>query len=143
MSTHPAESNNLQHTCCKFLDSATCIPMQFVGLRLTHSYFVHLLISLTSVHRRKQAVASWIMLLLAFLVDDLIDPLLRGDRLTTTRAKTSRTTTTTTRTVTRRTTTKTMTTMTTTILFVRSCLCPSTRTRSSALPLLWSSVDTL
>ena len=45
-----AESNNLQHTwCCKLLDSATCIPMQLVGFRLTHLYYVDLLIRITLV----------------------------------------------------------------------------------------------
>ena len=48
--TQPAESNNLQHTwCCKLLDSATCIPMQLVGFRLTHLYYVDLLIRITLV----------------------------------------------------------------------------------------------
>ena len=45
-----AESNNLQHCwCCKLLDSATCIPKQVVGFRLTYLYYVDLLIRITLV----------------------------------------------------------------------------------------------
>ena len=33
------------------LDSATCIPMQVVGFRLTHVYYVDLLIRIISVSR--------------------------------------------------------------------------------------------
>ena len=50
ISTQPTESNNLQHTwCCKLLDSATCIPMQLAGFRLTHLYNVDPRRRLTSV----------------------------------------------------------------------------------------------
>ena len=45
-----AESNNLQHCwCCKLLDSATCIPKQVVGFRLTYLYYVDLLIRIKLV----------------------------------------------------------------------------------------------
>ena len=48
--TQPAESSNLQHTrSCKLLDSATCIPMQLVGFRLTHLYYVDQLRRVTLV----------------------------------------------------------------------------------------------
>ena len=45
ISTQLAESNRLQHTgCCNLLGSAGYIPMQPVGFRLTHLYYVDRLI---------------------------------------------------------------------------------------------------
>ena len=54
-----AESNNLQHCwCCKLLDSATCIPKQVVGFRLTYLYYVDLLIRITLVRLKPQFIVS-------------------------------------------------------------------------------------
>ena len=45
ISTQPAESNRVQHTgCCTLLNPTGCIPMQPVGFRLTHLYYVDVLI---------------------------------------------------------------------------------------------------